>query len=359
MAYDPTQDNRLDMRNRALLAGLEGPMMAYQGGNVASREEALAVANAPEALAIEAAMSELMEVMDNEDVTPSEGLRITSESLASHPDGNTINLQIIRPDTDEVLPCVYYIHGGGMAILSAFDPNYRAWGKTIAAQNLCVVMVDFRNSLRPSSVPEVTPYPGGLNDCVSGYKWVTQHHSVLGIHGDQIMIAGESGGGNLAIATTMRLIAEGVSIAPAGLYALCPYILGSWPSDASPSSKENEGILISVANNHMTMAYGVEALEGQDPNAWPGFATEADVAGFPPTMVSVNECDPLRDEGIEFYRLLQRAGVMAQCRQAMGTVHANEIFCAFMPDIARVTARDMAGWLDECLLARKGQLPQG
>ena len=359
MAYDPMQDNRLDMRNRALLAGLEGPMMAYQGGNVASREEALAVANAPEALAIEAAMSELMEVMDNEDVTPSEGLRITSESLASHPDGNTINLQIIRPDTDEVLPCVYYIHGGGMAILSAFDPNYRAWGKTIAAQNLCVVMVDFRNSLRPSSVPEVTPYPGGLNDCVSGYKWVTQHHSVLGIHGDQIMIAGESGGGNLAIATTMRLIAEGVSIAPAGLYALCPYILGSWPSDASPSSKENEGILISVANNHMTMAYGVEALEGQDPNAWPGFATEADVAGFPPTMVSVNECDPLRDEGIEFYRLLQRAGVMAQCRQAMGTVHANEIFCAFMPDIARVTARDMAGWLDECLLARKGQLPQG
>jgi len=66
----------------------------------------------------------------------------------------------------------------------------------------------------------------------------------------------------------------------------------------------------------------------------------------------VNECDPLRDEGIEFYRLLQRAGVMAQCRQAMGTVHANEIFCAFMPDIARMTARDMAGWLEECLLVR-------
>ena len=352
MTYDPMQDNRLDMRNRALLAGLEGPMMAYQGGDVASREEALAVANGPEALAIEATMSELMEVMDNEDVTPSKGLRITSESLASHPDGNTINLQIIRPDTEEVLPCVYYVHGGGMAVLSAFDPNYRAWGKTIAAQNLCVAMVDFRNSLRPSSVPEVAPYPGGLNDCVSGYKWVTQHQSALGIHGDQIMIAGESGGGNLAIATTMRLIAEGVSMAPAGLYALCPYILGAWPSDASPSSRENEGILISVANNHMTMAYGVEALAGQDPKAWPGFAAEADVAGFPPTMVSVNECDPLRDEGIEFYRLLQRAGVMAQCRQAMGTVHANEIFCAFMPDIARMTARDMAGWLEECLLVR-------
>ena len=60
MTYDPMQDNRLDMRNRALLAGLEGPMMAYQGGDVASREEALAVANGPEALAIEATMSELI-----------------------------------------------------------------------------------------------------------------------------------------------------------------------------------------------------------------------------------------------------------------------------------------------------------
>ena len=352
MTYDPMQDNRLDMRNRGLLAGLEGPVMAYQGGDVASREEALAVANAPEALAIEATMSELMAVMDNEDVTPSKGLRITSESLASHPDGNTINLQIIRPDTDEILPCVYYIHGGGMAILSAFDPNYRAWGKTIAAQNLCVVMVDFRNSLRPSSVPEVAPYPAGLNDCVSGYKWVTQHSATLGIHGDQIMIAGESGGGNLAIATTIRLISESESMTPVGLYALCPFILGAWPSDACPSSNENEGILIRVANNHMTMAYGIEALEGRDAKAWPGFASEADVASFPPTMVSVNECDPLRDEGIEFYRLLQRAGVLAQCRQAMGTIHANEIFCAFMPDIARMTARDMAGWLAECLLAK-------
>ena len=158
MPYDPMQDDRLDMRNRGLLAGLEEPMMVYQGGDVGSREQALAVANAPEALAIEATMSELMAVMDNEDVTPSTGLRMTSESLVSHPDGNTINLQIMRPDTEEVLPCVYYIHGGGMAILSAFDPNYRAWGKTIAAQNLCVCLLytspsprDMRRSRMPSS----------------------------------------------------------------------------------------------------------------------------------------------------------------------------------------------------------------
>ncbi len=351
MAYDAMQDNRLDMRNRAMLSGLEAPLLA-QGRDVADRDEALAIAQSPEALAVEEATAALLETMDNEDVTPSAGLRITTQEITSSPDGNTIKLQIIRPDTDETLPCVYYIHGGAMMILSAFMGNYRAWGKTIARQNLCVVMVDFRNSLRPSSAPEVAPYPAGLNDCVSGYQWVTDNTDALNVKADQIMIAGESGGGNLSIATTMRVMRDGNAPMPVGIYALCPYVLGAWPSDKAPSSHENEGVLISVANNHPTMAYGIEAYEAKDPMAWPGFATEADVAGFPPTMVSVNECDPLRDEGIEFYRLLQRAGVMSQCRQAMGTVHANELFGAVMPDIARATARDMAGWLEECSLPR-------
>lgn len=351
MAYDAMQDNRLDMRNRAMLSGLEGPLFA-QARNAADREEALAVAQSPEALAVEEATAALLETMDNEDVAPSTGLRMTTQEITSSPDGNTIKLQIIRPDTDETLPCVYYMHGGAMMIFSAFMGNYRAWGKTIARQNLCVVMVDFRNSLRPSSAPEVAPYPAGLNDCVSGYQWVTENTDALNVKADQIMIAGESGGGNLSIATTMRVIRDGNAPLPVGLYALCPYVLGAWPSDKAPSSHENEGVLISVANNHPTMAYGIEAYEAKDPMAWPGFANEEDVAGFPPTMVSVNECDPLRDEGIEFYRLLQRAGVMSQCRQTMGTVHANELFGAVMPDIARATARDMAGWLEECSLPR-------
>jgi len=46
------------------------------------------------------------------------------------------------------------------------------WGKLIAANGVAVVMVDFRNAVVPSSVPEVAAFPAGLNDCVSGLKWV-------------------------------------------------------------------------------------------------------------------------------------------------------------------------------------------
>jgi len=65
-------------------------------------------------------------------------------------------------------------------------------------------------------------------------------------------------------------------------------------------------------------------------------------SGLPPTVISVNECDPLRDEGVNFYRLLAKNGVQARCRQVMGTIHGTEIFPGCWPDVSRSTAADIA-----------------
>jgi len=240
------------------------------------------------------------------------------------------------------LPCVYYIHGGGMATMSCFDGMYRSWGRIIAHQGVAVVMVDFRNCVVASSAPEVAPFPAGLNDCVSGLKWVHAHAAELGVDPARIIVAGESGGGNLTLATGMKLSQDGDLGLIRGLYALCPYLAGSWPQDRFPSSIENNGIFIDLHDNRGAMGYGIEAFEAGNPLAWPSFATEADVAGLVPTVISVNECDPLRDEGIEFYRLLLRAGVPARCRQVMGTIHGTEIASLLCPDISAETAASIA-----------------
>jgi len=266
------------------------------------------------------------------------------ESTTSAPDGNTINFQIIRPEADEVVACVYYIHGGGMTNLSCFDGMYRGWGKLVAANGVAVVMVDFRNAISPSSVPEVAPYPAGLNDCVSGFRWVVDHAGELGVDPERIVIAGESGGGNLTLATGMRLLRDGGIGVVKGLYALCPFIAGEWPQEHLVSTYENNGILLDLHGSTGALAYGIEAFEAKDPLAWPLFATVDDVAGLPPVVINVNECDPLRDEGIEFYRLLLEAGVAARCRQQMGTMHGTEIFTIACPDVSRDTARDLAGF---------------
>ena len=340
---DVENDKRLDPRIKAMLA-----MFPSQAApEFDTREELVASENTPEALDRMNATKMIMDTVDNEAIAPSANLDISTHEFTSSPDGNTIKIQFIRPKTDETLPCVYYIHGGGMMIMSCFDGMYRAWGKIIANTGVAVAMVDFRNCLQPSSAPEVEPFPAGLNDCVSGLKWVSDNAASLGIDPNAIILAGESGGGNLSIASALTLKQEGNLNLVKGLYALCPYIAGEWPQERLPSSIENDGILLNMKSKRGVLAYGIEQLEAKNPLAWPGFATEEDVQGLVPTMISVNECDPLRDEGIEFYRLLLRAGVPAQCRNVIGTSHGVELFAAACPEISRQTAASIRQFVTE------------
>lgn len=339
MSNSIADDPRLDPRLRGMLGQMQ---MTGQLEDAPNREELLERMNSPEAQAGSEGFRGMMELCDSEEVAPSAGLSISTRDFVSQPDGNTIKMQLIVHEDGESRPTVYYIHGGGMMILSCFDGNYRAWGKIIAARGVNVAMVDFRNCVTPSSSPEVAPFPAGLNDCFSGLEWLVENGAELGFDTSRLIVAGESGGGNLALATALKLKRENKLALIHGIYALCPYIAGEWPQERYPSSIENNGILLDLHNNNGAMAYGIQELEKRNPLAWPGLATGVDVNGFPPTMISVNECDPLRDEGIAFYRLLLEEGVEARCRQVMGTMHGTEIFPIVCPEISRDTACNIA-----------------
>lgn len=333
-------DPRIDPRIKAVFGGMEG--QGATQGDVESREQLLEEARRPEAIQMQQGMAAMLAVCDAEPFAPQSGLVVTRTTAISQPDGNTVNLQVIRPDSTETLPCVYYIHGGGMASMSCFWGNYKAWGKIIANQGIAVVMIDFRNALTPSSVPEVEPFPAGLNDCVSVLRQLGDFASEFNFDVNNVIVAGESGGGNLTLATGLQLCQDGDINRIQGMYALCPYIAGQWPHPDNPSSVENNGLLLNLHNNRGAMTYGIKELENKNPLAWPGFASEEDVKDFPPTMISVNECDPLRDEGIGFYRLLLRANRRAYCRQVMGSIHGTEIFPMACPEISRDTAGSIA-----------------
>jgi acetyl esterase/lipase len=336
-----SNDSRIDPRLKAAFGAMPD---APNPGDVANREVLLAEQRTDAARQAFAAQTAMFDLMDREDVAPSKGLRITTETFTSQPDGNEVRVLFIRPEGSERVPCVCYLHGGAMQFWSAFDGLYRAWGRLLAAQGVAVALIDFRNAIVASSGGTVAPFPAGLNDCVAGVKWVHREAERLGVDPARVVVAGESGGGNLTLAVGLKLRRDGEQGLLKGLYALSPYLAGQWPSSATPSSTENNGLLLELHNNRGAMAYGIDAFERRNPLAWPAFATGADVQGFPPTVIYVNECDPLRDEGVQFYRLLAANGVVARCKQSMGTLHATEVFAAVCPDVSLDVARELAAF---------------
>ncbi len=338
-------DERLDPLTRQFLSMRpEDPEFI----NTRDREELIAFFNTDP---IQAMMDEKivgMELYDNESVAPSTGLQVEEFEYQSTPDNNIVKGHFTRPRNQETVACIYYLHGGGMAVFSCFHGMYKAWARTLAAQGVGVCMIDFRNSLLPSSSSEVAAFPAGMNDCVAGFEWFREQHERFGIDPSRIVIAGESGGGNLAISTAMTLNAQGKSDLFKGVYSLCPILGGKYPDSRFPSTVENEGIVLSLHCNIWTVAYGLEAYENENPFAWPCFASEKELAGLPPVVINLNECDPLRDEGLYFYRLLNKAGVRSRCREIKGTIHGSELLLLpLRRDISMDTVRDLVAFCKE------------
>jgi acetyl esterase/lipase len=262
-------------------------------------------------------------------------------------DGDEIPLYVFRPAGTEgqALPGLVYLHGGGMTILDCDNRLHTRWCEDLAAAGLVVVAVDFRNAVTPDGH---APFPAGLHDCADALTWLDAHRDELGM--TSLVLQGESGGANLCLASALLAKREGRLGAIAGVYAMVPYVSGGygWDDDAKraelPSLVENEGwFLNTLMMDVLVSAYDPSGEHARDPLAWPYFATVEDLTGMPPHVVSVNELDPLRDEGIAYYRKLQAAGVRATGRVNLGLTHAaDSIFKTAVGDAYDSTVADIA-----------------
>jgi len=257
---------------------------------------------------------------------------------------------VFRPaGVEGPLPCTVYIHGGGMTILDAHNAVHRRWSEDLAATGMVVVTPGFRNAWTEQGA---NPFPAGLNDCSSAVDWVHEQRDELGI--TRIVLQGESGGANLALATTLKAKREGRMDRIDGVYAMVPYISGGYGWDRErklreqPSMVENDGHYLDCSMMDMLVAvYDPTGENAENPLAWPYFATEADVDGLPPHVIAVNELDPLRDEGVAYFRLLQRAGVPVVGRVNLGLTHAADMsFRAAVPEAYKAAIRDIRGFAD-------------
>ena len=269
-----------------------------------------------------------------------------TEHEVSGVDGNSISIRIYRSEpAGEPVPGVIYYHGGGMTVLDAFSKVHTRWSQDLAAAGMVAVLVEFRNAWTEEGV---NPFPAGLNDCLAAARWVSGRRAELGI--SKLVFQGESGGGNLSLATALKALREGCIDIVDGVYACVPYISGAyaWSREKKlsllPSLVENDGYFLEMTQTDIVSEmYDPGSVNSGNALCWPCFADEAELRGLPPHVISVNELDPLRDEGIHYYRQLLRAGVQARGRVNLGMTHASEmIFRKYVPDVYFATIRDIA-----------------
>jgi len=279
------------------------------------------------------------------DQAPVQGVTRTIEIIRGI-DGNDITLFVHRPtDASGPLPGVLHLHGGGMVVLEAAGVGYATWRDDLAAAGFVVVGVEFRNG---GGKHGPYPFPAGLNDCTSALRWMAANKSQLGV--SKIVVSGESGGGNLTLATTLRAKRDGDIGAIDGVYAQCPYISGAYatPLPELASLYENDGYFLACDQlGVLAKVYDPSGENATNPLAWPYHAAPADLEGLPPHVISVNQLDPLRDEGVAYYRMLVAAGVSAVSRTINGTCHAGDcLFRTAMPDVYFSTIRDIKSFAD-------------
>ena len=162
MARDIAADIRLDPRVKAFLADDEGP----PEGDVDSRETLLAEANSEQARAGAEEFRRFMERFDTEETAPSAGLTVTEH-------GSSLNLTATRSTSSSSAPTLT------SASVRVLHPRGRDGGHVVLRRQLPGMGSAHRRPrpgrrdgrlpqcLVPSSVPEVAPFPAGLNDCVS------------------------------------------------------------------------------------------------------------------------------------------------------------------------------------------------
>ena len=97
----------------------------------------------------------------------------------------------------------------------------------------------------------------------------------------------------------------------------------------------------------MASIYDPEHQNGNSPLCWPYCAKREDLQGLLPHVISINELDIGRDQGLKYYQILRAAGVRGYNRTVNGTCHAGDLmFPQALPEVYAATLRDIKGFAD-------------
>ncbi len=228
----------------------------------------------------------------------------------------------IRPSTSEAADraVILYLHGGGY-VLGSITTLREAIGRLAVATNANMLGVDYR--LAPEN-----PFPAAVDDAAAAYRWLLSQ----GTPANRIIVAGDSAGGGLAVATLLRLRESGDPM-PAGAVLLSPWVDLTSSGESLTTRKDADPMVGEQGLVEMANAYAAGRLH--DSEASPLFA---ELSGLPPCLIHVGDAEVLLDDSLRLAQALRDAGGDAKVEVWDRMIH---VFQAFpqLPEAAQSLER--------------------
>ena len=250
-----------------------------------------------------------------------------------------LRIRVYNTGVTSPAPALIYLHGGGFVLFS-IDTHDRLMREYAAAGEFIVIGVDYPLS------PEAR-YPAALNQLVELVDWLDQRGGVtIGVDPKRMAIGGDSAGGNLSVATALRLRDRGTPGMLRGM--LLNY--GGFGLDCSDEAEARFGgrgaVLDRAEMNYYFGNYiGPDERARRDPYAAPILA---DLEGLPPAFLAIPECDILSEQSYAMAERMSSAGVTVESVVYPGATHSF-LEAMTIAAVARRAIADGAAWVKKLL----------
>jgi epsilon-lactone hydrolase len=247
-------------------------------------------------------------------------LTVTAATLGGVPTAE------ITVDGVEPRHVVLYFHGGVYVLEDAFQVADLASqvGRRTGAK---VISVDYR--LAPED-----PYPAAVDDALAAYEALLQG----GTAPSDIVLAGESAGGGLAVATLVNARDHGLPL-PAAAFAMSPYADLTLAGATIETKREADPLL----SRELLQPRVIDYTAGQDPALGLISPIFADLSGLPPLIIQAGTHEVLLDDAIRLARQAATADVEVTLDITPGVPHVFQAYYAMLDEAA--AALDRAGHL--------------
>jgi acetyl esterase len=211
--------------------------------------------------------------------------------------GSEIPIRIYTPDGEGPFPVIVYFHGGGFSIGSI--TSHENITRSIARAASCVVIsVEYR--LAPEH-----PFPAGFDDAYTAVEWVAENAGQFNGDGSRLAVAGDSAGGNLAAAVSIKARDEEGPAISLQILLYAPATL----AETDFESRQNfAGYILTEESGAKILGYYLQD-KGHVTNPYVSPLLAESHSGLPPAYIMTAGFDPLLDDGKKYAERLDDAGV--------------------------------------------------